>query len=378
MIRVLHIADVHLGVPFTYLGNNAKERRDDVNNVFTHALEFARDPANRIDMVIIAGDLFDSQNPPPATVGMVKVQFRLLEQRHIPVILVPGNHDSVAYPSSIYHREEFPGATLLTSPIIKEPLTYRVHDEDVHIYGMVWKPGESVAPYDAFTAKDIPGIHIAVLHGSITENIPTDAALPSPEYLPLSWQRLAQTGMHYIALGHYHNFDSFHNNRIVYPGTPEALTLAETGERFLVVAEVSREAVRLEKYPINRKTVYDLTIDLTELDAVSDVEKQLESLAQDGGDQKLLRVRLQGSTPDINIEQILWDKFEHRFFFLDIIDRSDVLHSARVQSMADEEGVRGTFIRSLQKKIETAENEQEKSIYQLALKIGLSELMKND
>jgi len=224
MVRVLHIADVHLGASLSFLGDKARERQKDLEDAFVRAIEFALTPEHRIDLVIIAGDLFESQNPSHHLLQLVKSKFSLLHETGIPVALVPGTHDSYAYATSVYHNEEnFPGVILLHSPNIGEPVEINIRGVSVYLYGMVWDRYESTPPFDIFKRQDKQGIHIAIIHGSIIEKIPQHAETPPPEYLPLSYHRLLESGMHYIALGHYHNFDSFGNNRIVYPGTLEGL-----------------------------------------------------------------------------------------------------------------------------------------------------------
>lgn len=377
MLRVLHLSDMHLGAPLSYLGDKSPARQKDLEDAFSRAIEFASIPENRIDLVIIAGDLFDSHNPSTHLLQMVKAKFSMLHAKGIPVALVPGTHDSYTYATSVYRNSDnFPGVILLHSPNIAEPVDIQIGGQPVYLYGMVWDRYESIQPFDRFSRQDREGIHIAIIHGSIIEKIPQGAETLDPEYVPLSYQRLLNSGMHYIALGHYHNFDSFGNNRIVYPGTLEGLDFTETGERYLVVAEISQNGVSIEKHKFNKRTLKEINLDVSGFETLDAVEKYIARLAEEDGTNTLLRLRLTGIAPELDIDEHIREKFADKFFFLDVLDDTDILHSEIVNKIATEPGVRGEFVRLLREKINTTEDIDKKSLYQWALKIGLTELIK--
>ena len=80
MVRIAHIADVHLGIPCNYLGNRASEREKDFLLSFERVINFCCTPENRIDALIIAGDLFDTFDPPSELVGFVQRNISKLNQ----------------------------------------------------------------------------------------------------------------------------------------------------------------------------------------------------------------------------------------------------------------------------------------------------------
>jgi predicted MPP superfamily phosphohydrolase len=93
-LRVLHTADVHLD---SDSGAAHRERG-------WHVLRRIVDRAlhDEVDLVLIAGDLFDHNRVPDETVAFVRAQLDRLRQ---PVVILPGNHDAL-YTNAIYDRHD--------------------------------------------------------------------------------------------------------------------------------------------------------------------------------------------------------------------------------------------------------------------------------
>ena len=96
-MKFLHIADVHIGAKFNYLPpKQAAQRRQDIKDTFAEAVEIACGKgkiADQFDMLLIAGDLFDSSEPSIADTEFVKQQLRKLKKQEIKTYLIAGNHD---------------------------------------------------------------------------------------------------------------------------------------------------------------------------------------------------------------------------------------------------------------------------------------------
>jgi len=86
-MKLLHTADWHLG---TYLGPYS--RIDEQRLFLTNLCRIVDE--RQVDMVLIAGDVFDTANPSAAAEGLFYTAMADLAQRKIPVIVVAGNHDS--------------------------------------------------------------------------------------------------------------------------------------------------------------------------------------------------------------------------------------------------------------------------------------------
>ena len=91
MLRLLHTADVHLGARHTDLGERAAAQRERQFAAFARTVQLALD--ERVDLLLIVGDLFDSNTQPRRSVERVAVEQRKLAQAAIRTVILPGTHD---------------------------------------------------------------------------------------------------------------------------------------------------------------------------------------------------------------------------------------------------------------------------------------------
>src|ERR687892_1385568 len=99
MLRLLHTADVHLGARHADLGDRAATQRERQFAAFVSTIDLAL--AEKVDLVLIAGDLFDSNVQPKRSVERAAAQLERLATGRIRTVIVPGTHD-VYDRSSIY------------------------------------------------------------------------------------------------------------------------------------------------------------------------------------------------------------------------------------------------------------------------------------
>src|SRR4249919_3835255 len=91
MLRLLHTADVHLGARHADLGDAASTQRERQFAAFVATVDLAI--AERVDLVLIAGDLFDSNVQPRRSVERVAAELARLVQARIRTAIIPGTHD---------------------------------------------------------------------------------------------------------------------------------------------------------------------------------------------------------------------------------------------------------------------------------------------
>lgn len=369
-IRLLHLADIHLGAKFAHLGAKAAERSADLNHAFERAIDYAVARENNIDAVLIAGDLFHSHAPEPALVSFAQAQFERLCQRGIPSIIIPGTHDGYGYRGSVYRSVEFPGARLILAERLSEPIIVELGGQPVSFYGMAYDPARPAEPFSGFRRPN-GGLNIALLHCSLTG---------SPEWnirkkdLPVSREQIARSGLNYVALGHYHNYYEFREAGVtaVYPGTLEGLRFGENGPRWLVVAEVAEDGTRIERTEFNRRTLEETDLDLTR-EGISDNDGVVSWIERRANPSLILKVTLTGAAdfvPDTaGIEEALQDKLFH----LEVADATRLYDSSLIKIMASENTIRGILLRNLEQKIAVSEGRQRR-VYELALKLAADEL----
>ncbi len=94
MIRILHFADLHLGVenygkvdPATGLSSRVRDFIERLDEVVTFAID------EKVDVVIFAGDAFRDRHPDPTYQRDFARRIGQLSQAGVAVVLVAGNHD---------------------------------------------------------------------------------------------------------------------------------------------------------------------------------------------------------------------------------------------------------------------------------------------
>jgi DNA repair protein SbcD/Mre11 len=372
MIRLLHLADLHLGAAPLYLGDLAQERSKDYLNAFQRAVDYAIEPANSINAVLVVGDFFDVPNPSQEIIRFTTAQLKRLEQVNIPVIVTPGNHDAIGAPESVYRTSSIKGLIkIIESPQVEYYKPFVLNGETVHFYGMAWDV-QSKPPFDTFQKQNEYGYHIALIHGTLQGGLFTES---HSREVPLELDNLAKSGMDYIALGHIHKYQqkSIGKSLVVYPGTLESrrFTPGEEGDRYLVIATLNKsKAPQIEQLKWNRKTFQMEKLDLDHETAES--EEDLANLIKTkyGSHDKFLRLELIGSPSFVISQDSLTTRLSGDFYWLEIQDNTNAFDSILTETWAREETIRGLFVRKLKQKLERVELDEEKQQLELALKLA--------
>ncbi len=251
--RIIHLADLHLGWQPRFIPDRAAAQvyADERFAVFSAAVEHALDPANGIAAVVVAGDLFDDHRPAPALVEKVLAGLARLATRHVATVVVPGNHDEITYSDSVYRSqsERWPG--LLATSAGMAPLgTVRSGDQDMHFYGMAYTGGvtEVSSPLREFPRVDRPGLHIAVIHGTVVGAAGGPDWASAERSLPLDAAALAAAGYDYVALGHIHGAHTAAGRPLAhYAGMVAGRGFDDPGCGFLTVVEFGPQGPMLQR-----------------------------------------------------------------------------------------------------------------------------------
>jgi DNA repair exonuclease SbcCD nuclease subunit len=186
LATVLHTSDCHLGS-----GTHGREER-----AFAQAIELAR--RERVDAVLVAGDLFDSARMSDETLEWTAAQ---LDTLVCPVVIVPGNHD-VFDERSVHHRFDISARCEHVQFIDDhDGRLVEVPGTDVVMWGRAMiehEPG--YRPFDGLPAPPSDRWTIAVGHGLLL------ADGPAFRSSPIFDADLAGVLWDYVALGHVHTY----------------------------------------------------------------------------------------------------------------------------------------------------------------------------
>ena len=363
MLRILHTADIHLGAKFSGLGNKGASQREQLRTTFKNVIATAIN--ERLNIVLVAGDLFDSNQQAQRNVDLVIEQFNLLGSNNIPVCLIPGTHDSLDS-SSIYRKVDFERKCPNLRIFAEENMSYKEYPGlDLTIYG---KPNLSnrsfMSPLKGLMRSTSSRFHVAMAHGSLF--IPEKTADDDHVF---RLEEVQASGMHYLALGHWHRVYRCPSEPPAwYSGPPEWIPgQTEKGGVLLVSLSDSGE-VKVEPRMLGLRDYDDIEIDMSD---IRDPGKVKERILQ-GASQNLVRkVALKGLREAeliANPEELEGDLGE-RFFHLSVMDRS---HPKSGEVAEDEERlIRSRFIKLVKEHIEGLAGE-EREIAENALQYGVA------
>lgn len=361
MFKFIHAADFHLDSPFAALSRErAAERRRESRELPARLVSYAR--ANGVDLLLLAGDLFDSDGCYRETAEALR---EALGHSGIPVVIAPGNHDWYG-PGSPYAGEWPENVHIFTggmASVILPELGAEVHG------AAFTAPEQADSLLRGFTAPEDGRVHLGVLHGEV------DAA--EARYDPLTAEEIAQSGLAYLALGHIHRRAEpvrYGGTLCAWPGCPEGRGFDELGEKGFYEGTVDGAGrVSLTFVPFARRRYAVLTADVTGLSPLTAVEAALPP--DTPGD--LCRIILTGQTDERGVDlPALRRALEDRFYALELRDETEIAED--VWARAGEDSLRGLFLRELRDALAAAKTEAERETVQRAVRFGLAALDHRD
>ncbi|MCS6797006.1 MAG: DNA repair exonuclease [Myxococcota bacterium] len=263
MARFLHTSDWQIGRRFETLNAETtghevapapllmQARFDVVERIarLAHELE--------VDAVLVAGDVFDSENAPPEVVFKL---FSMLEAFSGPWVLLPGNHDPAtpdgvwanaallkAVPSNVRLAVD---ATPIELPgdlvVLPAPLRDRSARDDV----TAWMD-------DAVTPPRC--VRVGLAHGCVTGELPDDWDARNP----IARDRAARARLDYLALGDWHGCKEI-DARTWYSGTPEPDRFRDNEPGYVLEVDVpapgAMPSVKTHSVATYRWLTHELTI----------------------------------------------------------------------------------------------------------------------
>ncbi len=278
MFRFVHCADLHLGSRFKGLGSVDRGLAERMRLSVMESFERIVDAAirERVDMMVISGDLYDDSNELPSTRMWL---VRQLSRLTVPVFICRGNHDSrtswdgsIPYPSNVHEFGPEVESIMLEGGIQVLGASYSTPHESRNLASMMQgDPG-------AFT--------VACLHCDI------DTYSEGYPYAPCSINDMIGRGVDYWALGHIHKRNVILTGPyVVYPGNIQGRSFKETGEKgaYLVTVESGRVS-SLTFIPTQTYIWEDITVDITG----RSLPEIVGGLSHLGGD-RVCRLRFVGS-----------------------------------------------------------------------------------
>ncbi|QGJ70733.1 DNA repair exonuclease SbcCD nuclease subunit [Planctomycetales bacterium 10988] len=240
MFKFIHCADIHIDSPLrgleAYEAAPVERLRQATRQAFARMVELACE--ERVDFVVLAGDLFDGDWREMNTGLWVAQQFRILQQAKIPVFLIRGNHDAA---SEVTRRLRWPENVYEFST--RQPESFTLDELGVSLHGQGFATRDVRDNLVERYPEPRPGFfNLGLLHTSLGGHPDHNT------YAPASVQDLLNKGYDYWALGHIHQREVHATAEkdgawIVYAGNTQGRHIRETGAKGCYLIEVNdREA----------------------------------------------------------------------------------------------------------------------------------------
>ena len=362
MLKFIHAADFHLDSAFGALTDRqAASRRRESRELGFRLANYVN--SHGIDLVLLAGDLFDSNSTFRETGEQLAQALGQMEAR---VFIAPGNHDwfgpgspwqTVSWPENVHiFRENHMTAVELPA-------------WDLVLYGAAFTRQEQPEGFlSGFSVPEDGRTHIAVLHGEID---PADR-----RYGPVRKDEIAASGLDYLALGHIHKRMAPQPNGkplCAWPGCIEGRGFDELGEKGFYEGTIEDGRVSVIFVPFARRRYEILEVNVTGKDPRAAIETALPGETA----QHLYRILLTGETGEAGVSaSALQEALADRFYALDIRDHTRMAED--VWARAEEDSLRGLFLRELRAKWDAAATEEERKTVTQAAQFGLAALDHRD
>lgn len=295
-MRIIHVADVHLGASNRKLSSSLQKNLKLEN---ANRLKFVFEYADKINAgaIIISGDLFHSKNP---SNQLVKFFVEILSSCKIPVFYVKGNHD-----------EDFTFTDVGGNFKIFDKYFSSVElEEGVVISG---QSGNQL---------DLPPLNpnkfnVVLMHGDIHSK--------GNDYIDLSLCK--NKNINYLALGHIHSYENGRldtKGRYVYSGCLTGNGFDECGEKGFVILDTQSGQIEFKEIK-GKKFVFE-RLDITNFKGYEDLDKKIETLLKKYSFDDFIRLELFGEYEEDQDKfiGILTNKYSNLYSYFEIIDKSKI------------------------------------------------------
>ncbi len=282
-MRFLHTGDLHLDGAFGFAGErDAEAQREQGRALLRRIFDTAK--SESCDMILIAGDLFDSRFVSPPTAELFCT---LVENCNIPVVIAPGNHDF--YSENSFYAKAWKRLgdklTLFTSPELQ---IFDFDELKVKVFGYAFT--SSALTESPLLTASVPKHdgYLRIFCGH------ADIFSPISRYAPITATELRKFDFAYAALGHVHTPSEFDDNggRARYCGFAEGRGFDELGAGQVLIVDVDEELCEVRALSLSEREYKILRTK-----SYADTDSLCEEIKKENYiDNTYLRIVLEGNT----------------------------------------------------------------------------------
>ena len=292
-MKLLHIADTHIGfTAYNKLDENGiNQREKDVFDSFNQFIKYAL--KCKPDVIIHAGDLFDSVRPTNRAISFVMDQLLLLSKAKIPFVVIAGNHSTprLRETGSVFRLLEH---IEYIYPIYKGKYE-SLEIKDLIIHAIPHCKDQEVFDTNLKKIKINKRFiyNILVLHSGVEGvNYAGRFSYTQDEFNELKVKSgNLKDNFDYIALGHFHKYTEIQSNAF-FAGSTERLSFAEAGQGKGFI-EIDLEHKKFEFKKLNIREMIELEPilckGLKSGEVMSEIEKRIGNIEAKN---KIIRLKI--------------------------------------------------------------------------------------
>ena len=293
-MRVLHLADTHLGYSayrkVTEEGVN--QREIDVYDAFIQCIDYA--VKTKPDLVLHAGDLFDSVRPTNRAITVALQQILRLSKENIPFIVISGNHETpkLKETGNIFSIFEHLDHVYPIHNNRYETISLKNKDETVMIHAIpqCQNPKEFEINLKKITRDKKADFNVLMAHGAVAGIKEFKMNEFNELFIPV---KNLQEEFDYIALGHYHMYTKLQENAF-YAGSTEHLSFTEADSQKGYLEISLGQKLKHRFIPIKTRIMIDApSLDCSTLRIEQILQKVKETIQCIDPKDKIIRVRLE-------------------------------------------------------------------------------------
>ncbi len=360
MPTFLHTADIHLDSAFSanFDAKGAELRRGELLHSTFDMIERAR----RLDLLLIAGDLFDGESVSAQTLAGLKRKFAEIPDTHI--FIAAGNHDAYT-PQSVYARYDFGDNVHVFGT---EAECVELPELNTRIFGASFASPLLDEPISVPQIEKKEGItDILVMHADLVS-----VGGESP-YNPIDKSFLEKCGADYVALGHIHKRSEVKRcgqTYYAYSGSPEGRGFDECGDMGCYIGEIKDGVLDIKFEKTSRRRMFHAEADLSgATDSIDALEIAMREIEKIGTSNDFYKLTLTGATNNLDVD-FMKKELGAKLHYIEIIDKTRPEYD--IEKLATQNTLCGEFVRIMKRRIEAAED---KDLIFEAMHTGIAALL---
>ena len=358
-MKFIHIADVHFDSPFVNLSDRdcfGELKRLEQRRVFKKVIQYIKE--NNVDFLFISGDLYEQKYIRESTIEYINNLFK--EIPNTKIYISPGNHDPYIK-NSYYNKFNWNENVHIFSSKIE-----KIELENVNIYGYGF--GDFYCTdcgIEKINLEKNDKENILVIHSTID-----GANIEEKQYNSISRKVLEEIGFDYVATGHIHksDYNSYENQKIVYPGSLVSLGFDEIGEHGMIYGEINNKNLEIKFIPLSENNFEEINIDVSDINSKDELIEKLNEL--EIKENSLIKIILTGYRKfEINVYDIY--KLIENERIIKIKNCTKIKYE--LEKISNTYTLKGLFAKEILEK-QKESSEEEKEILEKAVEIAFEAL----